>query len=282
MLRELSLFSGYGGFSLGLRLTGVPVRTVGYVEIERYCQEIIKARIRDGILTMPQSSPIYVPLTVGSAEDWWTSLQEDSLASPSQQPEQEKRLMTHGTSGPIPTESFVKFDHESRCWRTFQGSFTNPTGEPYSGTWPRAGLLLNGTVYRLRPSVPLTAATDFGFLLPTPQRMDGQKGGGPPNEKANIKRWGGVNSLGRMAALGKWPTMTSTRSRNRTSGRQPGSKHHDGVTIWDMAHVLGGALNPPWIEWFMGLPLTWTGLEPLATGSYQEWWESFSRSSSEQ
>jgi len=50
MLRELSLFSGYGGFSLGLRLAGLEVTTVGYVENEPYCQEIIKARIRDGYL----------------------------------------------------------------------------------------------------------------------------------------------------------------------------------------------------------------------------------------
>ena len=50
MLNELSLFSGYGGFTLGLRLAGVPIRTVGYVEIEPYCQEIIKARIKDGLL----------------------------------------------------------------------------------------------------------------------------------------------------------------------------------------------------------------------------------------
>ena len=51
-LNELSLFSGYGGFSLGLRLAGIPSRTVAYVEIEPYCQDIIKARIKDGYLKM--------------------------------------------------------------------------------------------------------------------------------------------------------------------------------------------------------------------------------------
>ncbi len=49
-LRELSLFSGYGGFSLGLRLARLQTRTVMYVEWERYPQEIIKARIKDGFL----------------------------------------------------------------------------------------------------------------------------------------------------------------------------------------------------------------------------------------
>ena len=55
-LRELSLFSGYGGFSLGLRLAGIQTRTVAYVEWEKYPQEIIKARIRDGFLS---DAPIF-------------------------------------------------------------------------------------------------------------------------------------------------------------------------------------------------------------------------------
>ena len=49
-LRHLSLFTGYGGFELGLGLAGVDFRTVGYVEIDDYCQRIIQARIRDGLL----------------------------------------------------------------------------------------------------------------------------------------------------------------------------------------------------------------------------------------
>ena len=49
-LTELSLFSGYGGFTLGLRLAGLDIKTVGYVEIDEYCQQIIQARIQDGLL----------------------------------------------------------------------------------------------------------------------------------------------------------------------------------------------------------------------------------------
>ena len=50
MLNELSLFSGYSGMTLGLRLAGLEVRTVGYCEIEPYCQELLRRRIRDGFL----------------------------------------------------------------------------------------------------------------------------------------------------------------------------------------------------------------------------------------
>ena len=56
MLNELSLFSGYGGFSLGLRLAGLETRTIAYVEVDSYCQEILKARMKDGYL---DDAPIF-------------------------------------------------------------------------------------------------------------------------------------------------------------------------------------------------------------------------------
>ena len=42
---ELSLFSGYGGFALGLRLAGLNARTVCYVEWDRYCQRVLQAQL---------------------------------------------------------------------------------------------------------------------------------------------------------------------------------------------------------------------------------------------
>ena len=60
MLNELSLFSGYSGMTLGLRLAGLEVRTVGYCEIEPYCQELLRRRIRDGFLSW---APIITDVT---------------------------------------------------------------------------------------------------------------------------------------------------------------------------------------------------------------------------
>jgi DNA (cytosine-5)-methyltransferase 1 len=54
-MNELSLFSGAGGGLLGTKwLLGW--RTIGYVEIEPFCQEILKARIADGYL---DAAPIF-------------------------------------------------------------------------------------------------------------------------------------------------------------------------------------------------------------------------------
>lgn len=53
-LRELSLFSGAGGGLLGSRLLGW--KTVAYVEWNDYCQDVLRARIRDGLL---EDAPIF-------------------------------------------------------------------------------------------------------------------------------------------------------------------------------------------------------------------------------
>ncbi len=53
-MRELSLFTGAGGGVLGTKLLGWT--TVGYVEYEPYCQQIIRQRIEDGIL---DAAPIF-------------------------------------------------------------------------------------------------------------------------------------------------------------------------------------------------------------------------------
>ena len=66
-LRELSLFSGYGGLSLGLRLANLKVRTVAYVEWDKYPQEIIKARIKDGFL---DDAPIWGDISTLDGEQF--------------------------------------------------------------------------------------------------------------------------------------------------------------------------------------------------------------------
>lgn len=67
VLTELSLFTGYGGFSLGLRLARIPVRTVCYVEIDHYRQRVIQARIRDGLLN---DAPIWDDIRTFDGGPW--------------------------------------------------------------------------------------------------------------------------------------------------------------------------------------------------------------------
>jgi DNA (cytosine-5)-methyltransferase 1 len=66
-LTELSLFTGCAGFTLGLRLAGVRVRTVCYVEVDPYRQEVIAARIRDGLL---DDAPIWDDIRTFDGRPW--------------------------------------------------------------------------------------------------------------------------------------------------------------------------------------------------------------------
>ena len=64
-MHELSLFSGAGGGLLGTKLLGW--RAVGYVERDAYCQAILEARIRDGLL---DHAPIFGDIRAFLRDGW--------------------------------------------------------------------------------------------------------------------------------------------------------------------------------------------------------------------
>jgi len=69
-MNELSLFSGAGGGLLGTMLLGF--RPIGYVEWDDYCQRVIAARIRDGILP---DAPIFGDIKTFIGEGFAASYQ---------------------------------------------------------------------------------------------------------------------------------------------------------------------------------------------------------------
>jgi hypothetical protein len=72
------------------------------------------------------------------------------------------------------------------------------------------------------------------------------------------------------------------RAYNRTGAYHgKGQKHlqaqaHKHLTS---SCVDGGKLNPTWVEWLMGWPMTWTALQPLETAKFQQWLRSHGKSS---
>lgn len=65
-LRVMDLFSGIGGFSLGLKRAG-GFKTVAYCEIDPYCQQVLQARMRDGSL---DTAPICTDITKLDGKPW--------------------------------------------------------------------------------------------------------------------------------------------------------------------------------------------------------------------
>ena len=70
-MNELALFAGIHGIGLGLKRAferrGLPFRTVCYVEWDDYCVEVLRARMRDGLL---DDAPIWGDITTFDGRPW--------------------------------------------------------------------------------------------------------------------------------------------------------------------------------------------------------------------
>lgn len=107
-------------------------------------------------------------LTGDLGEDTAMSSAPGSHAHPSVSLESEKLMSQTRTCGLKPSASFAKYDPSTSCWRTYQASLLSPTGTctPYSETWPRAGMTVDGIAYPRQPLVPIIREIASG-LLPT-------------------------------------------------------------------------------------------------------------------
>lgn len=88
-----------------------------------------------------------------------------------------------GARWPEPLASFDPATFSWRTWRTSLLSETEPSGERFSGTWPRSGTTRSGIAYPQQPSAPRTSVTGSSPLLPTPtqaQRTSMTYGRGNP------------------------------------------------------------------------------------------------------
>jgi len=173
-------------------------------------------------------------------------------------------------------EPFAWYDHDGRCWRTFQRCLVEGWTR-FSGTWPRSGMTRSGIAFQRVPLVPLTEETASG-LLPTPEASNTKAialrsaGRSPRNFLASIPtprpcsglRSSGANRTEILQALKKWPTPVARdhRSPGRSRLERTGGKEEE-----CLPQAVGGPLNPTWVEWLMGFPLGWTDLGRLATRS---------------
>jgi len=158
-------------------------------------------------------------------------------------------------------------------WLRPQGSLLDPCGEPFSGTWPRSGSMLFGTVFPLLPlalrisvtgSSPLLlsplARTQSGTevsgdgrtggpmlqeavvgLLPTPEASDGS-GGRVSKEKGGCRPSGAKRAVTLATAVQHQPR--GSQSTGATTGPpSPDGKPSTGLR-----------LNPSFVGWMMGTP----------------------------
>jgi hypothetical protein len=146
-----------------------------------------------------------------------------------------------------------------------------------------------GKLYLLPKSAHRTCARDSGSLLPTPTANTyGSNQGGAAGRTGKV-----LYSLESMAKRGMFPTPnsrdwkdTGVTQGNRkspnlgtvvarmyptpTKSSANGAGSH-GTGGDNLQTVIGGKLNPTWVEWLMGWPLGATDLKPLETDKYREW-----------
>ena len=182
---------------------------------------------------MHQSTPIYLPSTVRTIEDWLTSLRQDFPALRSPQLEENSAKLILETSSPKPLGLYGKWNPISSSWKMSEDWLMGLTHtlRKSLGVFPRQGTVQNG-VCAPQPIQEHRINDNDGGAWPTgkfatPQSRDYRVG--------NINRWDDSN-----------------RSRN-------------------LNDQIGGSLNPDWVEWLMGVPIGWTSTEPLNIENYYRW-----------
>lgn len=248
-LRVLDLFSGLGGFSLGLEKTA-GFETVAFCEIEEFPRRVLSKH-------WPKV-PCFTDIRTIARQKWTGSRAQTALR-------QAFRARTFHSLAQVPAypgsapvsggrfaEPFAWYDHPSRCWRTWQRCFIEGW-ERYSEAWPRSGMTRNGIAYRLPPLVPRMSAIDAGSLLPT------------LTETANLlspsmQKWKRHRNLATLTKRDARTLKGGQDRPNRTGGpsllQQMLNDGHD-----------NGRLNPRWCEWLMGYPQKWTQLPRSETPS---------------
>ena len=189
-----------------------------------------------------------------------------TLASPEKALDSPANAADSGSSTPKRSKSSSRATSSSKM----SAPFALADWIECSGRSLRSGMMRNGIVYPLAPLVPLTGVIGSG-LLPTPKATE-HKGGHSSK---------GGPSLGMMATHNLWPTPVAQEGGQGVNPTARGRKSHIEALKWPtpsvcgnynrkgasatsgdgLATVVGGALNPTWVEWLMGYPQNWTSLE---------------------
>jgi hypothetical protein len=224
------------------------------------------------------SGTISAPSTANRGAAKWIASLEASRASHFRQPESVTGLQMRDGSVQTSSGWSMKFDPESSCWKTSQGSLWPEDSTASSEDWrrlSRAGGVANGCAYPRAPWVPRTEGKDSSdSLFPTPAAQSyGTNQGGAAGRvgpvRPSLDTW----------ARNIWPTPTSQDAAGSGSaGYSTESGRSEGVTLTDatvrasrlgLPTVTGGEsgstqeaprqrLNPAFVEALMGLPPGWS------------------------
>jgi hypothetical protein len=193
----------------------------------------------------------YKPLTEDRGEELLTLYLEDFRARTSQLQEKEMDLMENGQEcGEKWHGLLAKLCPNTFLWKTAQYSLLEDL-ELSLQTFPRWGLMQNGALYQQQMLVRPTEGTEYGFM-PTPTSSTGGANHNSPTTLSG-KRF----TMNLAGYAQKFPTPTAHLSKE-TNAPSEALRNQP-----SLSSIVGGKLNPTWVEWLMGWPLGWTDLKPL-------------------
>ena len=301
---DLALFAGAGGGCLASQHI-LGWQTLCYVEYEDYAAQVLQARIKDGLL---HDVPIWSDVRSFTKRNNATRRfirglrqirnelsRPDSHVSHSARQETNLGEMIREICGRTPSVSYAKYDRDTVCWRTFQTSLLTNTSSEFLGTWPKAGMIVDGLAYRLKNWERSIAVTGYGLLHPT--STTSVLNGGSNSRRTYKKRlmfptpaardWRGtsVNQKPRDTldcAIELGQTKSKMYPTPVVYDSTPGGPNNHYNGLGKMAKFGVGMfscgkkderLNPRWVEWLMRWPVGWASSNLLSKSSLDSWLE---------
>ena len=198
-----------------------------------------------------RSGMTYAPLTADRGEallTWFrAAFRARTSASPGE--EQASRAADPGC-GVRWRELSVRFDPASSSWRTHRCLWE----EDLPSSWvilPRWGLMRDGVLWERDTPEHLTSETESGSW-PTPT----------VNGNYNRKGLSKSSGNGLATAVKMFPTPNTVDAKGGT---------RKGKGQVQLCHLVGGQLNPAWVEWLMGWPVGWTEFGVSAMDKFRQW-----------
>ena len=205
------------------------------------------------------------------------------------------------TNGLQPSKPYASLNQNMSFWKMLSDcSAVTAISDKSSETWPRRGMMLDGTVYPVSMSEQATSDAESGSSESS--NGDESETSGTCSNVSAVKNRGvpNVTATGMSVTASEadkptstntetypvsfkrgqrvWPTPTVNDSKN-TAGKEQFNRNslplNAAVCVDDGGNIilenLGKLMNPNFVEWLMGWPVDWTGLQPLGTDKYQQW-----------
>jgi len=218
-----------------------------------------------------QFTMTFRPLTESHGAALLTWYREDSLARTSAPPEKvQASAESDPGCGNTWRGSLARYDRATSSWRTAQYSLHGDL-ELFSETWPRWGTMRSGECSERSMSEHLTDENASGFVGPN---GEGLWPTATTHDHGTRYAQGGM-PLG--MAVRMWPTPQASDNRDRGNMSDPAIQRRleigkqVGLSMAVKDGPGGGSLNPTWVEWLMGWPVSWSSLTPLSHEHFNEW-----------